>query len=92
VELHLCKSRPPAYPNLVAELARRGITRKALSDAIGVHINTITNVTSGTMRPSPGLKARIATALDADADELFAINGAGLVAHFTGADNDVESL
>jgi transcriptional regulator with XRE-family HTH domain len=71
VELHRCEGQPPAYPNFAAELARRGITRRVLADAVGVHPNTLTNINSGVMLPSASLRARIALALGKTEDELF---------------------
>lgn len=66
--------RPPAYPALAAECARRGIKYAALARVVGVHPNTITNVVSGQQRPSAELRLRIAAALGAERGELFVLN------------------
>ena len=63
--------RPPAHPELAAEIARRGITVAALSHQVGVHAGHLGRVISCHSVPSVDLEARIADALGVPAQHLF---------------------
>lgn len=61
----------PALPELAAELARRGMTRRHLADAVGVHAQYITRMIAGREPISNPMRAAIPAALGMDAAELF---------------------
>lgn len=67
-------ARPPAYPELAAELARAGITHPDLARRIGCSAPTISKIVRGWLAPSDDLRCRIADALGRSADDLFAVD------------------
>jgi transcriptional regulator with XRE-family HTH domain len=64
-------TRPPAFPELSATIARQGLTLAALSHLVGCHAGYISQIIRGHAVPSAQLRERIATALDAPESELF---------------------
>lgn len=63
--------RPPAYPELAAELARRGLHQRSLAAKVGCTPETVSQVVRGQLVPSPGLRRRIAVALGRTETDLF---------------------
>lgn len=60
------------YPELAAELARRGLTQREFAEAVDVHPNTVYGILNGLINPTPGLRERIGLALERPPEELFA--------------------
>jgi len=64
-------TRPPAHPELAAEIARQGLTVAGLSHLVGVHAGHLGRVIRGAAHLTPHLEARIVDALGVPADALF---------------------
>ena len=62
---------PVAYPELAAELARRGIVRSDLARVIGVHPIYLRNVLCGAVKGSPRVRRAVADILGRPESELF---------------------
>lgn len=61
-----------AYPNIKAELARKGMTQKELAIIVGVHESTFSQWVNGNTEPLISQALKIAKALDSSVDYLFA--------------------
>ena len=66
--------RTVVFPELAAELARRGMKQPELAHAVDIAPGTVSAIIYGRTHPSDALRARIATVLDRDVAELFALN------------------
>jgi transcriptional regulator with XRE-family HTH domain len=64
-------SRRVAYPELAAELARRGLNYQYVASRAGCSTGTIGQVVHGHLQPTANLQERIARALERPVDELF---------------------
>jgi transcriptional regulator with XRE-family HTH domain len=64
-------TRPPAFPELAAELSRRDIRHGDLAAQVEVVTGIISKVLRGRVEPSHALRERIASVLDRPAEELF---------------------
>lgn len=62
---------PPRFPELAAELARRGWTTTELGQAAGYSAGSVSHAIRGHLDPSPKMKQRIADALNRPTSELF---------------------
>lgn len=62
---------PLTYPRLKSRIAELDRSQTALAAEIGCVPETITQVLRGRLRPSDGLKARLADALHSTVAELF---------------------
>ena len=66
--------RTVVFPELAAELARRGMKQPELAHAVDIAPGTVSAIIYGRTHPSDALRARIATVLDRDVAELFTLN------------------
>jgi transcriptional regulator with XRE-family HTH domain len=67
------------YPNLKLQLWMSGIRQNRLAQLVGIHETLLSKILNGYREADPGVRARIAEALQADAKWLFtpaAQNGA----------------
>ncbi len=64
----------PVYPELAAEIARRGRPHADLAAAAGCVTTTISQIIRGHVHPSEALRQRIADALGRDVNELFVLS------------------
>jgi DNA-binding XRE family transcriptional regulator len=64
---------PPLFNRLTVVRTERGLSRRQLADAVGVHYQTIAYLERGEYNPSLVLALRIAAALDVPLAAVFAL-------------------
>ena len=62
----------PKYPNLEAEMAKRGISRKDVAEAVGVSVVSVSKWLTDKSTPSVDKALAISKLLDNTVDYLFA--------------------
>jgi DNA-binding XRE family transcriptional regulator len=67
------ESKSGVYTRLPALRAERGLSRKELADAVGVHYQTIGYLERGEYNPSLALALRIAEVIDLPVEALFSL-------------------
>ena len=67
-------AEPPVYNRLAALRTDRGMTRRALADAVGVHYQTIGYLERGEYKPSLVMALRIAARCELPAEAVFSLH------------------
>lgn len=65
---------PPVYNRLAALRADRGLTRRELADAVGVHYQTIGYLERGEYKPSLVMALRIAALFELPVEAIFSLH------------------
>lgn len=65
---------PPVYNRLAALRADRGLSRRELADAVGVHYQTIGYLERGEYKPSLVMALRIAALFELPVEAIFSLN------------------
>ena len=63
--------RPPRYPEVAAEMARRGFTNRNLAPLVGITDNYLSRIIIGRERLTPRVRDDVARILGRPADELW---------------------
>lgn len=67
------KEEPPVYNRLAALRTERGMSRKALAQAVGVHYQTIGYLERGEYKPSLVMALRIAALFELPVEVVFSL-------------------
>ncbi len=67
------RSEPNLYNRLAVLRAERGVSRRELADALGVHYQTVGYLERGEFNPSLNLALRIAAFFDVPVEVIFSI-------------------
>ena len=65
---------PPVYNRLAALRTDRGLTRRELADAVGVHYQTIGYLERGEYKPSLVMALRIAALFELPVEAIFSLH------------------
>lgn len=65
---------PPVFNRLAALRADRGLSRRELADAVGVHYQTIGYIERGEYKPSLVMALRIAALFELPIEAIFSLN------------------
>lgn len=63
--------RPPRYPEVAAEMARRGFTNRNLAPLVGITDNYLSRIIIGREPLTPRVRADVARILGRPAEELW---------------------